>query len=71
MRRAFLIGALWLAILSGCGTVGPPIPPEDIGVAAKLEKEKARAKLQTPPPKEPEKEDDQPEDENQQLSLPR
>ncbi|TAJ10562.1 MAG: hypothetical protein EPO61_01765 [Nitrospirae bacterium] len=69
MRRAFLIGALWLAILSGCGTVGPPIPPEDIGVAAKLEKEKARAKLQPPPEKD--KDEDRPEDEEQQLSLPR
>lgn len=71
MKFAFLIGVLWLATLSGCGTVGPPIPPEEIGVSAKLEKEKARAKLQPPPPKEPEKEDDRPEDENQQLSLPR
>lgn len=69
MRRAFLSGALWLTILSGCGTVGPPIPPEDIGVAAKLEKEKARAKLQPPPEKD--KDEDRPEDEEQQLSLPR
>ncbi|MBM4134346.1 MAG: hypothetical protein FJ245_11310 [Nitrospira sp.] len=71
MRFAFLIGALWLATLSSCGTVGPPIPPEDIGVAAKLERERTRAKQQPAPPKEPEKEDDRPEDENQQLPLPR
>jgi hypothetical protein len=70
MKFAFLVGALWLATLSGCGTVGPPIPPEDIGVAAKLEKEKARAKLQPPPP-EKDKDEDRPEDEEQQLSLPR
>jgi hypothetical protein len=70
MKFAFLIGALWLATLSGCGTVGPPIPPEEIGVSAKLEKEKARAKLQPPPP-EKDKDEDRPEDEEQQLSLPR
>lgn len=70
MKFAFLVGALWLATLSGCGTVGPPIPPEEIGVSAKLEKEKARAKLQPPPP-EKDKDEDRPEDEEQQLSLPR
>lgn len=70
MKFAFLVGALWLATLSGCGTVGPPIPPEEIGVSAKLEKEKARAKLQPPLP-EKDKDEDRPEDEEQQLSLPR
>ena len=70
MKYAFLVGALWLATLSGCGTVGPPIPPEEIGVSAKLEKEKARAKLQPPLP-EKDKDEDRPEDEEQQLSLPR
>ena len=71
MKCAFLVGALWLATLSGCGTVGPPIPPEDIGVSAKLERERVRAKQQPAPTQEPEKEEDLPEDENQQLSLPR
>ncbi len=70
MKFAFLVGALWLATLWGCGTVGPPIPPEEIGVSAKLEKEKARAKLQPPLP-EKDKDEDRPEDEEQQLSLPR
>ncbi len=71
MKFAFLVGAWWLATLWGCGTVGPPIPPEDIGVAAKLERERVRAKQQPAPTQEPEKEEDRPEDENQQLSLPR
>ncbi|MEW6543854.1 MAG: hypothetical protein AB1411_09625 [Nitrospirota bacterium] len=34
---------LWLLLawaLAGCGTVGPPVAPEDLGVAAKLEKAK-------------------------------
>ncbi|MFM8552528.1 MAG: hypothetical protein ACKOCD_09545 [Nitrospiraceae bacterium] len=75
MTRSFLIGALWLAALSGCGTVGPPIPPEEIGVAAKLAREQAQAKAQPQPAKpkepEPEPEEDRPEDENQELLMPR
>lgn len=33
-------GSLVLLSLLGCGTVGPPVAPEDIGVAAKLQREK-------------------------------
>lgn len=71
MKPALLLCVLLGATTPGCGTIGPPIPPEEIGVAAKLERERARAKQQAAPPKEPEQEDDRPEDENQPLSLPR
>ena len=56
--------ALAASILAGCGTVGPPVPPEFVGIGAKIQrekdKEKARAQeekrrqeLEQEPPKEP------------------
>jgi len=41
----FSIVLMGAAVLSGCGTIGPPVAPEDIGVTQKLlkEKEKERA----------------------------
>lgn len=53
-----LIGTLF----AGCGSVGPPVPPESVGIAAKAQKEKERAKeeerrkeleKQQVPPQEP------------------
>ena len=78
MRPACLLGALWFAV-AGCGTIGPPIPPEEIGVAAKLEREKAKARQLPTPAKEPEKDtdkdteidEDRPEDQDQPLNMPR
>lgn len=78
MRPACLLGALWFA-MTGCGTIGPPIPPEEIGVAAKLEREKAKAQQRPTPLKEPEKDtdkdteidEDRPEDQDQPLNMPR
>lgn len=35
-----LAAAVVLDLLGGCGKVGPPIPPEDIGIAAKIERER-------------------------------
>lgn len=78
MKPACLLGALLLAV-TGCGTIGPPIPPEEIGVAAKLEKEKAKARQRPAPLKEPEKDkepetdqdEDRPEDQEQPLNMPR
>ncbi|MBM4124541.1 MAG: hypothetical protein FJ246_06265 [Nitrospira sp.] len=46
MKTAWLAGAVLVGLfagLSGCGTVGPPIAPEDIGLAAKLLKDKEKA----------------------------
>lgn len=31
-----------LPILSGCGAVGPPIPPEDVGIEAKIRAQQSR-----------------------------
>jgi hypothetical protein len=40
-----LIGLIgWLS--AGCGVVGPPIPPEDVGVAPTIEKQKKRDALE-------------------------
>ncbi len=36
-----LAAAVMLDLLGGCGKVGSPIPPEDIGIAAKIEQEQA------------------------------
>jgi hypothetical protein len=38
-----IIGALVLVGCGGCGAIGPPIPPEDVGIAAKLLREEKRA----------------------------
>ena len=41
-----LAGALVGMLFTGCGTVGPPVPPEFVGIGAKVqrEKEKERAR---------------------------
>ena len=42
---------LWLACAAGllvsvsCGTIGPPIPPEDVGVAPLIERQKTQDAL--------------------------
>ena len=47
----FLLAGLW-----GCGNIGPPIPPEKVGIRAKVlraqEQEKKAAQAQTEPPPE-------------------
>jgi len=37
---AVLSGVLALGSLMGCGTIGPPIPPEDVGVARTIAQQK-------------------------------
>ena len=32
-------GFIILSLLTGCGAVGAPIPPEDVGIAAKVRKQ--------------------------------
>ncbi|HEV2173255.1 MAG TPA: hypothetical protein VGR71_06800 [Nitrospira sp.] len=40
---------VWLACAAGlvvsCGTIGPPIPPEDVGVGPIIERQKAQEAL--------------------------
>ena len=38
VKRAIVWIGLWAA--AGCGVVGPPIPPEDVGVAPFIERQK-------------------------------
>lgn len=40
-----LVGAL-AGLLAACGLVGPPIPPEDVGVAPIIERQKKRDALE-------------------------
>jgi predicted small lipoprotein YifL len=49
-----------LCLCSACGAVGPPIPPEDVGIEAKLQKQQkqdekadASATLETPIEEDP------------------
>ena len=44
MKRWELFCILLMGIVGGCGTVGPPIPPEDTAIAAKLQKAKEKEK---------------------------
>jgi len=40
--RRFMMSLGFLALLTfpmGCGAVGPPIPPEDVGIEAKIRKQ--------------------------------
>ena len=34
-----------LCFLDGCGTVGPPVPPEFVGIGARLQKDKEKERL--------------------------
>jgi len=63
-------GLLLGSLLDGCGTVGPPIPPENIGVAAKLQRAKEKAAQDQKPP-EKEQEEALSEDVEQPLAIPR
>ncbi len=38
-----LVGSCMGGTLPGCGAIGPPIPPEEVGIAAKLLREEKRA----------------------------
>ncbi len=55
MKIAALVSALLISLsgIVACGTIGPPIPPEEVGLAAKIteQKEKERtAKLKEAKP---------------------
>lgn len=80
MRRVLLVGLIsaGLAVATGCGSVGPPVAPENVGIGPLIEKNKQQeaaereraAKKQPAPPVEPEATDGTrvaPEDE---VSLP-
>jgi hypothetical protein len=52
-----LIVALAAALLASCGTVGPPVAPENVGVAITIERQKKRDTMEaehreTAPPAE-------------------
>lgn len=78
-RRGIHLALLPAAVLlGGCGTIGPPIPPEEIGIAAKIEEakkkeaEQAKKAAEPPPPEaEAEPEEDVPDDVTQPLQMPR
>jgi len=44
MKRWEFLCILLVGIIGGCGTVGPPIPPEDTAIAVKLQKAKEKEK---------------------------
>lgn len=72
--KAALLALLFVGVAAGCGTIGPPIPPEEIGIAARLEHEKEKEKARKAaeePEAVPEPEEDVPDDVMQPLVLPR
>lgn len=40
----FVVVALAVSVLAGCGNVGPPVPPEMVGIGAKIQREKDKEK---------------------------
>jgi predicted small lipoprotein YifL len=44
MKRWLFLCILLAGMVGGCGTVGPPIPPEDTAIAVKLQKAKEKEK---------------------------
>ncbi len=58
-----LLSGLLLWALAGCGIIGPPIPPEDVGLTPVIERQKKQQAQQTgakPPAVEPAKEPEPP-----------
>jgi len=57
------VGVL-LSLLLGCGAVGKPIPPEDVGIEAKIKKQerKSKGEQETPSVDEPVPVTEQPEE---------
>ena len=51
-RRAAAL-CVALAALGGCGTVGPPLPPEDVGVEPLVRQQKAAEKAKAAKPGSP------------------
>ena len=47
--RGGAVGAMWIVVaLGGCGVLGAPIPPEDVGVAPVIERQLRREGLLAP-----------------------
>ncbi len=44
MKLVEFLCILLVGVVGGCGTVGPPIPPEDTAIAVKLQKAKEKEK---------------------------
>ena len=42
-KSFWIVGVLLAGVVTGCGTVGPPMAPEDIGLAARLRAEEEKA----------------------------
>ena len=63
LGRSAAIGGI-LSLLLGCGAVGKPIPPEDVGIEAKIKKQERESKgeKETPSDDEPVPVTEQPEE---------
>ena len=61
--RSAAVGVI-LSLLLGCGAVGKPIPPEDVGIEAKIKKQERESKgeQETPSVDEPVPVTEQPEE---------
>ena len=52
IKSFWIVGVLLTGVVTGCGTVGPPMAPEDIGLAARLRAEEEKAAKAVPKPEE-------------------
>jgi len=67
-RRSRAVLALWLFVsFAACGVVSAPIPPEDVGLAAALEKGKQKERAKAAAAEAKAKEEAPPEEEGADL----
>jgi hypothetical protein len=52
VKSFWMVGALLTGVIAGCGTIGPPMAPEDIGLAARLRAEEEKASKAVVKPEE-------------------
>jgi len=49
-KASMLFVTAWLWLCPACGVVGPPISPEDVGIAAKVRQQQQKTTQEAKPP---------------------
>lgn len=58
LKNLWVLGIALTVALAGCGTIGPPIPPEEVGLAAKIIEQKEKERKAKGKEAKPEEEDE-------------
>lgn len=58
LKNLWVLGIALTVALTGCGTIGPPIPPEEVGLAAKIIEQKEKERKAKGKEAKPEEEDE-------------